>query len=329
MAIDRRPDRPKPWRARYWGPDGRQHSRSFARKAEAQRWLAEVEHDKTRGHWTNPALGRVRFSAWVEEWQETTNNVRPTTAVRDRMLLDRYLLPRFGPLPLASLSQRDVRAWVTELSAKGLAPATVHKCYQVLTKILAAAVERGHDPSLAVPADPAAQDRAGRDAVPDRGRGPPPGGSGRAVLSGADPARRLWRPADRGDGRAAPQAPGPDRRGGRGGRGGDRDARPSVPRAAQDDRRSASGWLAPGWWWRRCRSIWLPGRSSRTASCSPSPTVPRCAPPTSAPECGDQRPGPPAWRGCASMTCGTRRSRCGSRPGLVPRRSRPGPGTPR
>jgi len=92
MALDRRPNRPKPWRARYWGPDGRQHSRSFARKTEAQRWLAEVEHDKTRGHWTNPALGRVRFSAWVGEWQDTTNNVRPTTAVRDRMLLDRYLL---------------------------------------------------------------------------------------------------------------------------------------------------------------------------------------------------------------------------------------------
>ena len=146
MAIDRRPNRPKPWRARYWGPDGRQHSRSFARRADAQRWLAEVEHDKTRGHWTNPALGRVRFSAWVGEWQETTNNVRPTTAVRDRMLLDRYLLPRFGPLPLAGISQRDVRAWVTELSAKGLAPATVHKCYQVLTKILAAAVEGGMIP---------------------------------------------------------------------------------------------------------------------------------------------------------------------------------------
>ena len=69
------------------------------------------------------------------EWQNTTNNVRPTTAVRDGMLLDRYLLPRFGPLPLANISQRDVRAWVTELSAKGLAPATVHKSYQELTKI--------------------------------------------------------------------------------------------------------------------------------------------------------------------------------------------------
>jgi integrase len=51
--------------------------------------------------------------------------------------------PRFGPLPLASIGQRDVRAWVAELSAKGLAPATVHKCYQILSKILAAAVEGG------------------------------------------------------------------------------------------------------------------------------------------------------------------------------------------
>jgi integrase len=143
MAIDRRPDRRKPWRARYWGPDGRQHSRSFERKADAQRWLAEVQHDKAGGTWTDPRLGRVRFAEWYIEWQHTTHNVRPTTAVRDRMLADRYVLPRFGPVPLARIGQRDVRGWVAELSAKGLAPATVHKCYQLLSKILAAAVEAG------------------------------------------------------------------------------------------------------------------------------------------------------------------------------------------
>ena len=39
-SIEYRPDRPKPYRARYWGPDGRLHSRSFARKDDAERWLA-------------------------------------------------------------------------------------------------------------------------------------------------------------------------------------------------------------------------------------------------------------------------------------------------
>ena len=210
MAIDRRPDRRKPWRARYWGPDGRQHSRSFARKADAQRWLAEAEHDTTRGHWTNPALGRVRFSAWVEEWQDTTNNVRPTTAVRDRMLLDRYVLPRFGPLPLASLSQRDVRAWVTELSAKGLAPATVDKCYQVLTKILAAAVEGGmirRSPCRQIPLPRIERAEAGQHVTVQQH--PIPHRRGRPdVVGRVLPLLHPGREADPTQGRVGPVAPG-------------------------------------------------------------------------------------------------------------------------
>jgi integrase len=46
-------------------------------------------------------------------------------------------------MPLAAISQRDVRAWVAELSARGLAPATVQKAYQLLGKVLGAAVDAG------------------------------------------------------------------------------------------------------------------------------------------------------------------------------------------
>ncbi|HEY6709315.1 MAG TPA: site-specific integrase, partial [Actinomycetota bacterium] len=45
--------------------------------------------------------------------------------------------------PLAAISQRDVRAWVAELSARGLAPATVQKSYQLLGKVMGAAVDAG------------------------------------------------------------------------------------------------------------------------------------------------------------------------------------------
>jgi len=325
MAIDRRPDRRKPWRARYWGPDGRQHSRSFARKADAQRWLAEVEHDKTRGHWTNPALGRVRFAEWVEEWQETTNNVRPTTAVRDRMLLDRYLLPRFGPLPLASISQRDVRAWITELSAKGLAPATVHKCHQILSKILAAAVEGGMLPrspcrQIPLPRIERAEMRFLTVAEVRRlavAVGPAYralillgayGGLRIGEMPGCATSAWTWPPAWLRSPRWSPRCTGICTWG-----------RPRRPRVGV-------GLACPGWWSRRCTSTWPAGRSSRMASCSPSPTMPRCEPPTFAPGCGDQRLGPRAWKGFVSMTCGIRRSRCGSPLGLVPRRSRRGPG---
>ena len=102
-----------------------------------------MENSKLRGTWTDPALGRVLFRDWLAEWWTTTTNLRPSTRARDEMLLRRYALPRFGDLALVAISQRDVRAWVAELSAGPLAPATVQKAYQLLGKVMGAAVDAG------------------------------------------------------------------------------------------------------------------------------------------------------------------------------------------
>ena len=132
------------YRARYRDPAGRERSKSFDRKVDAERWLADVQHAKSRGAWTDPSLGRVRFADWLTAWWATTMNLRPTTRARDEMALRLYAVPRFGDMPLAAISQLEVRAWVAELSARGLAPATVVKAYQLLGKVLAAAVDAGY-----------------------------------------------------------------------------------------------------------------------------------------------------------------------------------------
>ena len=44
------------YRARYRDPAGHERSKSFDRKADAERWLAEIEHAKARGLWTDPRL---------------------------------------------------------------------------------------------------------------------------------------------------------------------------------------------------------------------------------------------------------------------------------
>jgi integrase len=131
------------YRARYRDPAGREHAKVFARKADAQRFLTEMENHKLKGTWTDPALGRVLFRDWLGEWWATTTNLRPTTRERNETLLRRYALPRFGDVALVAISQRDVRAWVAELSARGLAPATVQKAYQLLGKVMGAAVDAG------------------------------------------------------------------------------------------------------------------------------------------------------------------------------------------
>lgn len=56
MGSIQRVDRSKPWRARYWGPDGRQHSKSFARKVDAERWLKVSEAESLTGRWSRRPL---------------------------------------------------------------------------------------------------------------------------------------------------------------------------------------------------------------------------------------------------------------------------------
>jgi integrase len=80
---------------------------------------------------------------WLVEWWASTTNLRPSTAARDEDYFRLYISPRFGAMPLAAISQRDVRAWVAELSRRELAPATVQKAYPLLGKVMGAAVDAG------------------------------------------------------------------------------------------------------------------------------------------------------------------------------------------
>jgi hypothetical protein len=57
MGHLERTDRPKPWRARYRAPDGRKMSKSFRRKADAEKWLLLEEGDVLAGGGTIQSLG--------------------------------------------------------------------------------------------------------------------------------------------------------------------------------------------------------------------------------------------------------------------------------
>jgi hypothetical protein len=61
--IQHRPDRSKQWRARYYGLDGRERSKSFDRKIDAEHWLSAQLVKLDRGEWVDPDLGRV---PWAE-----------------------------------------------------------------------------------------------------------------------------------------------------------------------------------------------------------------------------------------------------------------------
>ena len=131
------------WRARYRDPSGRERSRSFVRKVDAERFLLSVEDAKLRGAYVDPAAGRVAFSEWAERWERTTVSLRPNTRKDYRTLLKNQVLPAFGDTTLVAIDALAVREWVAELVAGGL---SAKRARQVLSQILASAVDGGRLP---------------------------------------------------------------------------------------------------------------------------------------------------------------------------------------
>ena len=114
------------WQVRYRTSDGRQHTapQTFPTRGDASRHLAQVEADLSRGQWSDPRLGRTTFAAWAERWEATAVNLRANTLAAYGNLLRRYLLPTFGPVPLAEIDVLAVRTWLAKLERGGVGAST-------------------------------------------------------------------------------------------------------------------------------------------------------------------------------------------------------------
>lgn len=126
---------------RYRDPTGRERSRQFDRRVDAEGFLHSTEVSRRDGTWVDPARSKIRLREWLEIWEPATVNLSPSTRARQDGILRVHVLPRFGEVPLARIENADVQGWVSDLSAQGLAPSTVKKVYDVLAKCVQAAVD--------------------------------------------------------------------------------------------------------------------------------------------------------------------------------------------
>lgn len=139
--VRRRPD--GKWRARYRDASHRERSRHFARKSDAQRWLASQEVAIARGDWIDPILARITVGEWLPRWLALQVQLKPTTQVRYDVLMRRQILPNWETVPLANVTHSGVSSWIHGLSATGLSPASVRYAHRVLSLALEAAVRDG------------------------------------------------------------------------------------------------------------------------------------------------------------------------------------------
>lgn len=133
----------KRYRARYRGPDGRERSKVFRRKLDADRWLATQSADVARGAWVDPTLGRMTLEEWSKRWESGLHDLRPTTLELNLGVVRNHLLPRFGDWQLAQISTADVKAMVADDLSAGASTSSVRRRVLVLRSVLAGAVAEG------------------------------------------------------------------------------------------------------------------------------------------------------------------------------------------
>jgi integrase len=131
------------YQIRYSGPDGRMRTgpETYARSGDAQRALTLIEADIMAGEWADPNRGKVRLGDYAARWIAQRPGLRPRTVDLYSWVLERYIAPRLGAVPLGKLSTPMIREWRASLLADGVSVSMVAKSYRLLRAVLTTAVD--------------------------------------------------------------------------------------------------------------------------------------------------------------------------------------------
>lgn len=124
------------WKARYRDSEGKCHSKTFQRRADAERYLAQVTVDLANLDYIAPESAKTPFSVVAEQWWSTKPARKQRVRDQYRAVLDNHVLPHFGHLPVASITPTMIRSWLANLPIK---PDNAYR--NVLNPILKMAVE--------------------------------------------------------------------------------------------------------------------------------------------------------------------------------------------
>lgn len=130
----------KRWRVRWVDVNGRQKTRDFMRKAEAQRFTDETSSAILRSEYIDARAGRTTILDLYKEWEPTTV-VAEKTRYNRKSTWKNHLLPQWGDRPVSTIKKTEVQAWITEAHRNGTGVATLEQARALLRLIFKHAVE--------------------------------------------------------------------------------------------------------------------------------------------------------------------------------------------
>jgi integrase len=129
------------YRAHYIDPAGKQRSKSFPLKKQAESYLTGVESAKLTGQYVDPTRGKVTLGDLADDWLALKAGIRPSTRARYVSAVETHIRPRWGTTPLTRIDNEAIQRWlVDDLIKSGQGPGSIHKITRVMSGILAKAV---------------------------------------------------------------------------------------------------------------------------------------------------------------------------------------------
>ncbi|MGO1054528.1 tyrosine-type recombinase/integrase [Crossiella sp. CA198] len=128
------------WRVRIIDPVTKEKREElFTRKTDAENADVTTRADIARGRWIDPRAGKITLREYAGGWESTNVAGEAQTRIVDNALR-LHILPVLGDRAVSSIRRSDVQGLVKGL-AEVLGPGSVGNVYEVLGRIMAAAVD--------------------------------------------------------------------------------------------------------------------------------------------------------------------------------------------
>jgi integrase len=130
------------WRARYVDDEGRERSKMFDRRADAQTWLDnDITPSLASGTWVAPEAGRITVADVYASWSASQAHIAAKTAATRKSAWNARVRAHWGDVAVSDVKTAAVRSWVAKLKADGLGVPGIENAFGLLRQVMGTAVE--------------------------------------------------------------------------------------------------------------------------------------------------------------------------------------------
>jgi integrase len=130
--------RGKRWLACWTTPDGREDSKAFSRKTDADSHWKDMEVAKARGEYHDPDAGKALLGDFGAKWLGS-RVVDPASGIKYETAYRLHVAPEFAHLQVQAVRPSRIQGWIKKLSER-FGPSTITTAFLVLQGILDLAV---------------------------------------------------------------------------------------------------------------------------------------------------------------------------------------------